>query len=211
MRIAIDAMGGDHAPGEMVLGAIKAVKHLPNIQITLIGDEEKIQPFLHDHASIDVIHTEQVITSEDEPVRAVRRKKQSSMVLAANEVKEKRADACISAGNTGAWMSTGLFTIGRINGIDRPALSPTLPTTSGDGFLLLDVGANVDAKPQHLLQYGVMGSIYMNRVRNVDQPRVGLLNIGTESGKGSELTKKAYELLNEALFILSEMWNQEIY
>src|SRR5699024_3730942 len=126
-----------------------------------------------------------------------RKKKNSSLVLMANEVKENRADACISAGNTGALMSAGLFIVGRIKGIDRPALSPTLPTVNGNGFLLLDVGANADAKPQHLQQYGLMGSIYMEKVRNTDKPRVGLLNVGTENGKGNELTKKAYKLLQQ--------------
>ncbi len=116
----------------------------------------------------------------------------------ANEVKEGRADACISAGNTGALMSAGLFVIGRIKGIDRPALSPTLPTINGNGFLMLDVGANVDAKPQHLRQYGIIGSIYMEKVRKIKQPRVGLLNVGTENGKGSDLTKKAFELLENS-------------
>ncbi|WP_163536761.1 phosphate acyltransferase PlsX [Gracilibacillus sp. YIM 98692] len=198
MRIAIDAMGGDHAPKEIVRGAIKAVDQFDHLKITLIGDEEKIQKYLSNHPSIEVIHTDEVISSNDEPVKAVRKKKNASMVLMANYVKEGHADACISAGNTGALMSTGLFVIGRIKGIDRPALSPTLPTVNGDGFLLLDVGANVDSKPQHLQQYGVMGSIYMEKVRNIQRPRVGLLNVGTENGKGNDLTKKAYELLEQS-------------
>ncbi|WP_130860023.1 phosphate acyltransferase PlsX [Gracilibacillus phocaeensis] len=197
MRLAIDAMGGDHAPKELVLGAVKAVKEFADLQITLIGDEAKIKEHLEDHSAISVIHTEEKITSEDEPVKAVRKKKQASLVLMANEVKEGRADACISAGNTGALMSAGLFIVGRIKGIDRPALSPTLPTVDGQGFLLLDVGANVDAKPQHLQQYGLMGSIYMEKVGQVERPKVGLLNVGTEAGKGNELTKKAYHLLSE--------------
>ncbi|MDL4840027.1 phosphate acyltransferase PlsX [Aquibacillus rhizosphaerae] len=199
MKIAIDAMGGDHAPKEIVLGAIEAVKDIPNLEITLIGDKEKIAKYLtSDHSKISIIHTTEVISSEDEPVRAVRRKKNASLVLMANEVKEMRAEACISAGNTGALMSAGLFIIGRIKGIDRPALSPTLPTQNGEGFLLLDVGANVDAKSQHLLQYGIMGSIYTEKVRGVTSPRVGLLNVGTEDGKGNDLTKKAFNELKEA-------------
>ncbi|KGX83436.1 phosphate acyltransferase PlsX [Pontibacillus marinus] len=198
MKIAIDAMGGDHAPKEIVLGAVQAVKEIPNLEITLIGDEEKIQPLVEDASSINIIHTTEVITSEDEPVRAVRRKKNASMVLMAKEVKEGRAGACISAGNTGALMSAGLFVVGRIKGIERPALSPTLPTIDGKGFLLLDVGANVDAKPQHLVQYAVMGSIYTENVRGIQAPRVGLLNVGTEDGKGNDLTKKAFEQLKQA-------------
>ncbi|MFD2655282.1 phosphate acyltransferase PlsX [Gracilibacillus thailandensis] len=197
MKIAIDAMGGDHAPKEIVLGALKAVNHFNDLEITLIGDENKITPYLEKHDAIEIIHTEEKITSEDEPVKAVRRKKNASLVLMANEVKSGRADACISAGNTGALMSAGLFVVGRIKGIDRPALSPTLPTVNGDGFLLLDVGANVDAKAQHLQQYGLMGSIYMEKVRQVKNPRVGLLNVGTEDGKGNDLTKKAFELLQQ--------------
>lgn len=198
MKIAMDAMGGDHAPKEIVLGALKAVDEIPNLQITLVGNQGEIEKYMTAHPSISILHTEEVITGEDEPVRAVRRKKNSSLVLMANEVKEGRADACISAGNTGALMSAGLFVVGRIKGIDRPALSPTLPTIDGKGFLLLDVGANADAKPNHLLQYAIMGSIYMEQVRQVTQPRIGLLNIGTEEGKGNELTRKAYELLMEA-------------
>jgi glycerol-3-phosphate acyltransferase PlsX len=117
------------------------------------------------------------------------------MVLAAGLVADGNADACISAGNTGALMAAGLFVVGRIDGIERPALTPTLPTIGGEGFLLLDVGANVDAKPEHLLQYAIMGSIYSEKVRGIDRPRVGLLNIGTEEKKGNELTKHTFELL----------------
>ncbi|WP_181348826.1 phosphate acyltransferase PlsX [Thalassobacillus sp. CUG 92003] len=198
MNIAIDAMGGDNAPQEIVKGARDAVRHFDNLSITLIGDEGQIAPLVENDPSLEVIHTKEVITSEDEPVRAVRRKKNASLVLMANEVKEGLADACISAGNTGALMSAGLFIIGRIKGIDRPALSPTLPTLDESGFLFLDVGANVDAKPNHLLQYAIMGSTYVKNVRGVDNPRVGLLNIGTEEGKGNELTKKSYELIRDS-------------
>ncbi len=198
MKIAIDAMGGDHAPKEIVLGALKAIDTYPDIEITLVGDENKINPYLKEHNRISIIHTEEVITGTDEPVRAVRRKKNASMVLAAKEVAEGRADACISAGNTGALMAAGLFIVGRIEGIERPALSPTLPTIGGEGFVLLDVGANADAKPEHLVQYALMGSIYSQKVRGIDHPRVGLLNIGTEENKGNELTKHTYEMLKKA-------------
>lgn len=198
MRIAIDAMGGDNAPEAIVQGAIDAVSEINNLHITLVGDEEKIKPYLTTDCKIDIIHTVEVITGDDEPVRAVKRKKNASMVLMANEVKEGKADACISAGNTGALMSAGLFVVGRIRGINRPALSPTLPTVDGKGFLLLDVGANVDAKAQHLEQYAIMGSIYAEKVRGISKPTVGLLNIGTEDGKGNELAKKAFAKLKEA-------------
>ncbi|WLD95118.1 phosphate acyltransferase PlsX [Alkalihalobacillus sp. AL-G] len=195
MRIAIDAMGGDHAPEQIVLGAEIAVKEFSDLEIVLVGDENQIKPILTTNERISILHTEEKITSEDEPVRAVRRKKSSSMVLTANEVKEGRADACISAGNTGALMATGLLHIGRIKGIDRPALSPTLPTLDGKGFVLLDVGSNMDAKPEHLVQYAFMASVYSEKVRGIAKPRVGLLNVGSEPGKGNELSKQAFQLL----------------
>ncbi|HJV31023.1 MAG TPA: phosphate acyltransferase PlsX [Bacillales bacterium] len=198
MKIAIDAMGGDNAPKEIVIGAMKAVEEFPDIHITLVGNEKQINDHLTQHERITILHTDEVILGTDEPVRAVRRKKNASMVLAASLVAEGNADACISAGNTGALMAAGLFVVGRIEGIERPALSPTLPTIGGEGFLLLDVGANVDAKPEHLLQYALMGSIYSEKVRGINKPRVGLLNIGTEEKKGNELTKHTFELLKEA-------------
>ncbi len=198
MKIAIDAMGGDNAPKEIVLGAMKAVNAFSDLHITLVGDENKIKKTLEKHDRISIIHTTEIILGTDEPVRAVRRKKTASMVLAAQQVADGLADACLSAGNTGALMAAGLFVVGRIEGIDRPALSPTLPTIGGEGFLLLDVGANADAKPEHLLQYAYMGSIYSEKVRGINKPRVGLLNIGTEEKKGNELTKHAFEMLKTA-------------
>lgn len=198
MRIAIDAMGGDNAPKEIILGAVKAVQSFKDIQIILVGDESKIKEYLTENERISIVHADEVILGTDEPVRAVRRKKNSSMVLAANLVKEGKADACISAGNTGAWMTAGLLIIGRIEGVDRPALAPTLPTISGEGFLFLDVGANVNARPDHLLQYAIIGSIYSKNVRNIANPRVGLLNIGTEEKKGNELMKQTFSLLQSS-------------
>ncbi|MBO9130194.1 phosphate acyltransferase PlsX [Bacillus sp. 165] len=198
MRIAIDAMGGDHAPKEIVLGAMQAVKEFSDISITLIGDDKKIRPYLSDEARISIIHTDEVIAGTDEPVRAVRRKKNASMVLMAQQVKEGAADACISAGNTGALMAAGLFIVGRIEGIERPALAPTLPTMDGKGFIMLDVGANVDAKPLHIYQYAIMGSIYAEKVRGISRPRVGLLNVGTEDGKGNDLSKQVFDMLKNS-------------
>lgn len=198
MKIAIDAMGGDNAPEAIVKGAVDALQIYEDIEIVLVGEEAEISKFSEPDDRLHILHTTEVITNEDEPVRAVRRKKQSSLVLAATEVKEGRADACISAGNTGALMSAGLFVVGRIKGVDRPALSPTLPTLDGKGFLMLDVGANVDAKANHLLQYGIIGSIYAEQVRGIVNPRVGLLNVGTEEGKGSDLTKQAFAMLEDA-------------
>ena len=198
MRIAVDAMGGDNAPKAVIDGVMKSIEAFDDIHITLVGDKTTIESHLPTTSDrITVLHADEVIEPTDEPVRAVRRKKNSSMVLMAQEVAENRADACISAGNTGALMTAGLFIVGRIKGIDRPALAPTLPTVSGDGFLLLDVGANVDAKPEHLVQYGIMGSVYARQVLGISSPRVGLLNVGTEEKKGNDLTKKTFELLKE--------------
>ncbi|MBT2637174.1 phosphate acyltransferase PlsX [Bacillus sp. ISL-39] len=198
MRLAVDAMGGDNAPREIVLGAMKAIQKYSDIHIVLVGDEKRIREHLTNEERIEILHTEEVILSTDEPVRAVRRKKTASMVLAAQQVADGNADACISAGNTGALMAAGLFVVGRIDGIERPALAPTLPTIGGEGFLLLDVGANADAKPEHLVQYAIMGSIYSEKARGITNPRVGLLNIGTEEKKGNELVRNTYELLKEA-------------
>lgn len=198
MRLAVDAMGGDNAPKEIVLGAMKAVEKYNDVHIVLIGDESKIKEHLTNEERIEIHHTEEVILATDEPVRAVRRKKTASMVLAAQLVADGKADACISAGNTGALMAAGLFVVGRIEGIERPALAPTLPTIGGEGFLLLDVGANADAKPEHLVQYAIMGSIYSEKARGITNPRVGLLNIGTEEKKGNELVRNTYELLKDA-------------
>ncbi|MFJ5622150.1 phosphate acyltransferase PlsX [Peribacillus loiseleuriae] len=198
MKIAMDVMGGDHGPKETVLGAMKAVEAFQDVEIILVGDEAQINAHLTNNERITIIHTEEKILSTDEPVRAVRRKKTASMVLAAQQVADGIADACISAGNTGALMATGLFVVGRIPGIERPALSPTLPTIDGRGFVLLDVGANAEAKPEHLVQYAIMGSIYASKARGIQNPRVGLLNIGTEESKGNELTKQAFALLKEA-------------
>jgi len=199
MKLAIDAMGGDHAPKAIVEGAYKALEQFADIEIELIGNEEIIAPYLtQSHSRLHVIHTDEKIESTDEPVRAVRRKKNASMVIMANRVKDNEADACISAGNTGALMTAGLFIVGRIKGIERPALAPTFPTIDGKGFIMLDVGANADAKPQHLLQYAIMGSIYAKNVRGINKPRIGLLNVGTEENKGNELAKQAYTLLKDS-------------
>ncbi|MBB2478705.1 phosphate acyltransferase PlsX [Bacillus sp. APMAM] len=197
MKIAIDAMGGDHAPKEIVLGVNKAIQEFKDVEILLYGVESQINQYLQADPRVQVIHTDEVITGSDEPVKAVRRKKNASMVLMAQAVANGEADACISAGNTGALMASGLFIVGRIEGIERPALAPTLPTIDGKGFVMLDLGANAEAKPEHLVQYAIMGSIYANKVRGINNPRVGLLNIGTEEKKGNELTKKAFELLKE--------------
>ncbi|MBN8191498.1 phosphate acyltransferase PlsX [Bacillus sp. NTK074B] len=197
MKLAVDAMGGDHAPKEIVLGVKRALNEFNDIEVLLYGDKEQIKQYITPLDRLTIVHTNEVIEGTDEPVRAVKRKKNASMVLMAQAVKNGEADACISAGNTGALMTAGLFIVGRIEGIERPALAPTLPTLDGKGFLMLDLGANVDAKPEHLAQYALMGSIYAENVIGIKNPRVGLLNIGTEDKKGNELTKRSFQLLKD--------------
>jgi glycerol-3-phosphate acyltransferase PlsX len=201
MRIAIDAMGGDHAPKAIVEGALLAVKEWQDIEIILVGDSAQINSFIKEKPSnITVLHTDDVIEGDDEPVRAVRRKKNASMVVAGRMVKEKQADAMISAGNSGALMATGLLIVGRIEGIERPAFAPMVPTIqgTGHGVLCLDLGANMDASAENLLQYAIMGSVYRNKVDGIAEPRVGLLNVGVETLKGNELVRAAFPLLSEA-------------
>lgn len=198
MRIAIDAMGGDHAPKSTVEGALAAARAWSDTEIVLVGKREALEPLMKDAPSnLSIHHAEEIIEAEDEPVKAVRRKKDASMVVAGRMVREGEADAMISAGNTGALMTTGLLVVGRMQGIERPALAPMIPTMDGRGVLALDLGANMDAKPEHLAQYALMGTIYRRKVHGIERPRVGLLNVGTEAKKGNELTKAAYPLLEE--------------
>ncbi|CAI3368154.1 phosphate acyltransferase PlsX [Enterococcus cecorum] len=196
MKIAVDAMGGDYAPEAIVKGVMLAREKFNEIEFQLYGKEAEIRKYLTDDRNITIIHTDEKINSDDEPVKAIRRKKQASMVLAAQAVKDGRADAILSAGNTGALLAAGLFVVGRIKGIERPGLMSTLPVIgSTDGFDMLDLGANADNKPEHLVKYAILGSYYAENVRKVAQPKVALLNNGTEDSKGNELTKKAFELL----------------
>ncbi len=196
MKIAVDAMGGDYAPEAIVKGVMLAREKFNDIEFQLYGKEAEIRKYLTDDRNITIIHTDEKINSDDEPVKAIRRKKQASMVLAAQAVKDGRADAILSAGNTGALLAAGLFVVGRIKGIERPGLMSTLPVIgSTGGFDMLDLGANADNKPEHLVKYAILGSYYAENVRKVAQPKVALLNNGTEDSKGNELTKKAFELL----------------
>ena len=192
VKIAVDMMGGDDAPGIVLEAVKKAVDDFKDLEIILFGDQEQ---YTLNHGRIDFRHCTEKIEMEDEPVRAIKRKKDSSMVKMAEAVKSGEADGCVSAGNTGALMSAGLFIVGRIKGVSRPALVVTLPTIDGKGFVFLDVGANADAKPEHLLQYAQLGNIYAQKIRGIKQPSVSLLNIGTETAKGNTLTKKTYELM----------------
>jgi len=181
-----------------VKGALAAAAEWPDTSFVLVGDEERVRPLLNGQAppNVELRHASETIEGDDEPVRAVRRKKDASMVVAARMVKEGEADAMLSAGNTGALMAAGLLVVGRIPGVDRPALAQTIPSTDDVGVLALDLGANVDARPEHLHMYAVMGSLYRRLVHGMERPRVGLLNVGTEEGKGNELAKEAFGLLS---------------
>ncbi|WP_332648108.1 phosphate acyltransferase PlsX [Lysinibacillus sp. 54212] len=197
MKLAVDGMGGDNAPQAIVEGVLLALEDFSDIEILLYGKQDEMNPYLKQHPRLQIIHCEEVIEGEDDPARAVRRKKDSSMTRMLEAVADGTADACLSAGNTGALMAGGLFKVGRIDGVARPALATTLPTIDGNGFLMLDLGANSDAKPEHILQYAIMGDIYAKKVRGYSEPRIGLLNIGTEEKKGNELTKASFDLLQE--------------
>ncbi|VTS12265.1 phosphate acyltransferase PlsX [Streptococcus pseudoporcinus] len=195
-KIAIDAMGGDKAPKAIVEGVNKAIQAFSDIEIQLYGDQEKIKNYLTPSERVTIIHTDEKINSDDEPAKAIRRKKTASMVLAARAVKEGEADAVLSAGNTGALLAAGLFVVGRIKGVDRPGLLSTLPTIDKVGFDMLDLGANAENTAAHLHQYAVLGSFYAKNVRGIANPRVGLLNNGTETTKGDPIRKETYALLD---------------
>ena len=201
MRILIDAMGGDNAPKAIVEGAVAAVKEIDH-EILLIGDEEAIIAELaaakYTGDQIAVVHASQKIENDEAPVRAVRSKKDSSIVKGLNMVKNGEADVFLSAGSTGALLAGGLFILGRIQGIDRPTLATIYPVIGHQPSLLVDTGANAECKAQNLLEFGIMGSIYMEKVIGRANPTVGLVNNGTEEGKGTTLTKAAYELLEKS-------------
>ncbi|WP_206460795.1 phosphate acyltransferase PlsX [Anaerovorax sp. IOR16] len=198
MRIAIDGMGGDHAPFEIVKGCVEASKKIEH-DIYIIGREDEIQNELDKYTyrkeQIKVVHASDVITMEDAPVKAVRTKTDSSLVRGLNMVKNGEADLLISAGNSGAIMAGGLFILGRIPGIDRPAIATTYPILGKGMSLMVDSGANAECKPTNLLEFATMGSIYMERVFGIQKPKVGLVNIGTEESKGTTVLKGAHELL----------------
>ena len=197
MRIAVDAMGGDFAPKEIVLGAVEAAKKY-DCEIVLIGDEEQIRAELHgeDPAAlrISIVHASEVIGMDEHPAEAVRSKKDSSVVVATRLVKEGQCDAVFSAGSTGAAVAAAQLILHRIRGVGRPAIATPMPTPDGV-TLMLDSGANVDSKPEHLVQSAVMGSLYAQYVFGIEHPRVGLLNIGEEETKGNEQVKETYQLL----------------
>lgn len=198
MKIAIDAMGGDQGVNVMVPGVMQARDQFPEIEFLLFGDEQQIRSVLTNDERIQVIATTEEITYDDEPVKAVRRKKDSSLVRAAQAVKSGEADAMLSAGNTGALMAAGLLYVGRSKQIERPGLMTTLPVATSDGGTdFIDLGANSENKPEHLNSFAILGSVYAKNVRGIQQPRVGLLNNGTEATKGNDVTKAAYQLLEQ--------------
>ena len=201
MRIILDGMGGDNAPGAIVEGAVLASKVIDH-EIVIIGQEElinqELKKYKYNHDKITVADARELITNDEAPVRAVRSKKDSSIVKGIDMVKNGEGDIFISAGSTGALLSGGLFILGRIQGIDRPALASIYPILGGEPSLLVDAGANAECKPNNLLEFGMMGNIYMEKVIGRPSPRVGLVNIGTEAAKGSTLTKAAYELLEQS-------------
>lgn len=195
--IAIDAMGGEKAPEAVIKAVLRVKKELPHTQFVLFGDQTKIKSLLgNDISQIEIVNTTEVIKDEDEPVKAIRQKKDSSLVVAAQFVKQGKADALFSMGNTGAILAAGIFIIGRIKGVARPGLMPTLPVkNSDDGFNMIDVGANAKSKPEYLLDWAKMASYYAEKVRGINNPRVGLLNNGAENDKGDDVHQKAYQLL----------------
>ncbi len=216
MRIAIDAMGGDEAPKVVVEGAIVAAEAFPDTTMVLYGDEHQIKKYLpKEFSNIEIVHTNEKIEGDDDPVRSIRRKKEASMVLAAHSVKDGENDALFSAGNTGALLAAGTLIIGRIRGVDRPALMASVMTVNPkrDKMLVLDLGANSDAKPENLNQQATLGAYYAKVVHQVAQPTVALLNNGTEDNKGNQLTQKAFNLLkeNEGINFLGNREAREIF
>ena len=202
MRIILDGMGGDNAPLEIVKGAVEASSKIDH-QIVIVGREDEINAELakynYDESKIQVVHASEVIENEDSPVKAIRRKTDSSMVKGLTMLKDCEGDLFISAGNTGAYMAGSLFILGRIPGIDRPAISSIYPIAGGAlPSIIVDAGANSECRPSNLLEFAIMGSLYMEKVMDRKNARVGLVNLGVEENKGTTVTKAAHKLLKEA-------------
>lgn len=200
VTVALDAMGGDNAPSEIVKGGVDAVNESKEVRVLMVGDAERIQAelakYTYDKERIEIVSATEVISNNESPVHAIRNKPDSSIVRCQKLVKSGEADAMVSAGSTGAVLAGGQLIVGRIKGVQRPPLAPLIPTAKGFS-LLIDCGANVDARAQHLLQFAQIGSIYMERIMGVEKPKVAIVNIGAEEEKGNQLVKEAYPLLKE--------------
>lgn len=201
MRVALDAMGGDHAPSVNIEGAIETVNEFEDIEIILVGDtaliNQELQRKIYPAARLSLQHASQVVEMHESPSTALRKKKDSSIKIGLEMVKSGRADAFVSAGHSGAVMATSLLLLGKSKGVDRPAIATLMPTIK-DTFIMLDVGATVDCKPENLLQFALMGNTYCRLILEKDSPRVALLSIGEEDTKGNEVTKEAFKLIKES-------------
>ena len=199
MKIALDAMGGDHAPGKIVKGALDACQLYEDVKIVLLGKESAILEVLaedYPQDRIEILNTDEIITMSDSPARAIKKKKDSSLVKGIDLLKNKKLDAFVSAGNTGAVMAASLFNLGRLKGIKRPSILINFPNINGQ-TIVMDNGANTDSKAENLLQFAIMGQIYAKKALNIDNPRIGLLSIGEEKEKGNKLVKESYPLFEK--------------
>ncbi len=215
MRIALDAMGGDHAPAETVAGAIEAIRDDQALSVVLVGNEAALREELKERncadMGISIQHASQTVEMDESPLSALRRKKDSSIRVAVDLVKSKGADAMVSAGNSGVVMATALYVLGKLPGVERPAIATIMPSLK-DHFILLDAGANVDCKPLHLYQFAIMGEAYSRFILDIETPRVGLLGIGEEDAKGNELTKEAFKLIkNSHVQFIGNIEGQHIF
>ena len=215
IRIAVDAMGGDFAPPEAVSGAVEALRERDGLEVILVGDEDSMRAELGKHKTeglpLSVVHASQVVGMNEHPVKAIREKKDSSIVVCMGLVKRGEADGVVAAGNTGAAMAAALFHLGRLKGVERPAIAIPMPTQKGIA-LIIDAGANVDCRPNHLLQFAIMGSVYVKHILGVVNPKVSLLNIGEEEVKGNELTLGTYPLLKSSgLNFVGNLQSREIF